>query len=61
MTLRELREKHAWSQRKAAAILGIPERTYRRYEQDENYGSEYKQKMFFILENSREINEEKGC
>ena len=61
MTLKELRTKYKLSQLEAASLLGIPERTYRRYEIDENYGSEIKRKAFIdILNNRFEITEEKG-
>ena len=61
MTLKELRSKYKLSQLDAANIIGIPERTYRRYEIDENYGSEIKRKMFINMLNEQcEITEEKG-
>ena len=61
MTLKELRNKYKISQIEAAAFLGIPERTYRRYETDENYGSDIKRRMFIeMLIEHYEITEEKG-
>ena len=61
MTLKELRTKYKLSQVEAAAILGIPERTYRRYESDEKYGSDIKRRMFIeMLMEHCEITEEKG-
>ena len=61
MTLKELRTKYKISQLEAARILGIPERTYRRYESDENYGSVFKRNAFIsILNEHLEITEEKG-
>lgn len=61
MTLIELRKGYKLSQIEAAAILGIPERTYRRYEIDEKYGSEIKRRMFVEMLNDHcEITEEKG-
>lgn len=61
MTLKQLRNEYKLSQVEASKILGIPERTYRRYESDDNYGSSFKRKMFIeILNNQFEINEEKG-
>ena len=61
MTLKELRTGYGLSQIEAALIIGIPERTYRRYEIDESYGSNIKRKMFFeILNKHCEITEEKG-
>ena len=61
MKLKELRNEYNLSQLEAARILGIPERTYRRYETDDNYGSLIKRKMFINMLNERcEITEEKG-
>lgn len=61
MTLKELREEYKISQIQAANILGIPERTYRRYEIDNNYGSSIKRRMFIEMLNEYcEITEEKG-
>lgn len=61
MTLKELRSEYKLSQLEAAKILGIPERTYRRYEADEDYGSCIKRRMFIEMLNKHcEITEEKG-
>lgn len=61
MTLKELRSEYKLSQQEAAAILGVPERTYRRYELEEDYGSEIKRRAFVELLNRQcEITEEKG-
>ena len=61
MKLKELRNEYNLSQLEAANILGVPERTYRRYETDDNYGSLIKRKMFINMLNERcEITEEKG-
>ena len=61
MKLKELRNEYNLSQLEAANILGIPERTYRRYETDDNYGSLIKRKMFINMLNEHcEITEEKG-
>lgn len=61
MKLKELRNEYNLSQLEAAKILGIPERTYRRYETDDNYGSLIKRKMFINMLNEYcEITEEKG-
>ena len=61
MTLKELRTEYKLSQIEAANILDIPERTYRRYETDDNYGSSIKRRMFIeILNEHCEITEEKG-
>lgn len=61
MTLKEQRIKYQLTQLEAATILGIPKRTYRRYETDEKYGSEIKRKMFTMTLNDYcEITETKG-
>ena len=61
MTLKELRTEYKISQLEAARILGIPERTYQRYESDENYGSVFKRNAFIsILNEHLETTEEKG-
>ena len=61
MTLKELRAEYKLSQLEVASILGIPERTYHRYESDDNYGSEIKRKVFINTLNNRfEIIEDKG-
>lgn len=61
MSLREIRIEYGLSQVEAATILGIPERTYRRYETDENYGSDIKRRMFIEMLNEQcEITEDKG-
>ena len=61
MNLREAREQYNLSQIEAAIMIGVPIRTLRRYEQDDNYGSEYKRQMFIdILRKNCEITEEKG-
>jgi predicted nucleotidyltransferase len=61
MKLKELRNEYNLTQLEAAKILGIPERTYRRYETDDNYGSLIKRKMFINMLNEHcEITEEKG-
>ena len=61
MTLKELRQEYNISQCEASTVLGIPERTYRRYETDEMYGSNIKRQMFIQMLNEHyEITEEKG-
>ena len=60
-SLRELRADYKLMQSEAAAILGIPVRTYRRYESDDNYGSDLKRRMFaMILKDRFGIGEDKG-
>ena len=61
MNLKQLRKEYGISQIEASKILGIPERTYRRYEIDDNYGSDIKRKMFINMLNEHyEITEDKG-
>ncbi len=61
MTLKELRIEYELSQIQAAHILDIPERTYRRYECDDSYGSNIKRKAFIeTLNDHFKITEEKG-
>ena len=61
MELKELRNEYKISQIEAANVLGVPERTYRRYETDEGYGSRIKRQMFIeTLKNHYEITEVKG-
>ena len=61
MTLLETRKQYGVSQVEVAEILGIPVRTYIRYEVDDNYGDELKRKMMISTINERyEITEDKG-
>ena len=61
MTLKETRLHYQLSQADAANIIGVPVRSLRRYETDENYGSLHKRQMFIELLNKHcEITEEKG-
>ena len=39
MSLKEIRESYGLSQVEAASIVGVPVRTFRRYELDEQYGN----------------------
>lgn len=61
MTLKGVRIQYNLSQIEAANIIGIPVRSLRRYELDENYGSTLKRQMFIELLNKHcEISEDKG-
>ena len=61
MTLKELRNQYSLTQLEASTILGVPVRTYRRYETDNNYGDSLKREAFINLLNAHcEITEEKG-
>ena len=61
MNLREIRIGYNLSQADAAHILGVPVRTYRRYESDEQYGSSIKRDAFVnILNSTCQITEDRG-
>ena len=61
MTLYETRKQYKVSQTDIANLLGIPVRTYIRYEQNDDYGSDLKRQTMINLINERyEITEEKG-
>ena len=61
MSLKETRINYGLSQVEAASIVGVPVRTFRRYELNEQYGSSFKRTMFInLLKDKFEITEEKG-
>ena len=61
MTLQELRQKYNISQQKAANIVGMPLRTYARYEADDNYGDKIKRNSIIdLIVKECEITENKG-
>lgn len=61
MTLLEIRKEYKLTQLQASEILNIPERTYRRYEDDNNYGDSIRRNAFIsILKEHCEITEDKG-
>ena len=61
MCLKELREKFNLSIQEVSITTGVPIRTYKRYEADENYGDTLKRKMIeSILIDKYEITESKG-
>ena len=61
MTLKETRDLYGLPQIKSAEIVGIPVRTFRRYEIDEDYGDVLKRKKIIdILIDKCEITEDKG-
>ena len=61
MSLKEVRENYGLSQVEAASIVGVPVRTFRRYELNEQYGSSFKRTLFInLLKDKFEITEEKG-
>ena len=49
MTLLETRQTYKLSQQQVASVLGIPLRTYVRYEKDNTYGDELKRKMMIVI------------
>ena len=61
MELKELRNSYNLSQLEASKIVGMPIRTYRRYEQNDNYGDSLKREKLIELLNKRfEIDEDHG-
>ena len=61
MTLLEIRQTYKLTQLEAANALGMPLRTYVRYEKDNAYGNELKRKMMIQSINEKyEITETKG-
>ena len=61
MRLRELRENYNISQLQAATIVGMPLRSYVRYESDDSYGDDLKrQSIIAKLRSECEITESKG-
>ena len=61
MNLKELRKKYKITQKDAASIVGIPYRTYIRYEENNSYVSTYKYKKIYTdLENKLRIDENHG-
>lgn len=61
MNIRDLRKSSSITQQKASEILGVPLRTYIRYESEEKYQKTLKyQKMYEVLENFLRVDEEHG-
>ena len=61
MLLRETRNKYGLTQKQAALLIGIPYRTYVRYEESDSFSNSYKyRKMVEDLENRLRIDEEHG-
>lgn len=61
MTLLQIRNKYQISQALAASSVGVPLRTYIRYENDNDYGNSLKREsMIQKLMNKYEITEDKG-
>ena len=61
MVIKDLREKYGLSQAQASEAVGIPLRSFVRYESDDSYGDLLKrQKIIDLLNDKYEINETKG-
>lgn len=61
MNLYETRKQYGLGQAEAARVVGIPLRTYRRYEKDDSYGDSLKRAALISRLNEEcEITEEKG-
>ena len=61
MKLKEIRKSHKITQKQASMIIGIPYRTYVRYEEDDSYLDTYKyKKMVEDLSNALRIDESTG-
>lgn len=61
MTLKEIRKQNNLTQLDASTIVGVPVRTYRRYETDDKYGDILKRKIFInLLTEHCLITEERG-
>lgn len=61
MNLKNIRQSGKITQQEASVILGVPLRTYIRYENDEKYEKSLKyQKMCDVLEDKFKIDEEHG-
>ena len=61
MTLREFRKQNEITQKEAAVLIGIPYRTYIRYEENESYANKYMyQKIMDDLKKELSVDENKG-
>ena len=61
MNLKDIRKRHSLTQKQAADLIGIPYRTYVRYEEDDSYVNTYKyKKMVEDLNQKLLIDEEHG-
>ena len=61
MNLKELRKQNDITQKEAALMVGIPYRTYIRYEENEQYAKSYKyKKIMDDLSNLLKVDEEHG-
>ena len=61
MRLKEVRKSYGLTQKEAALLVGVPLRTYVRYEDEENYSDLYKyNKILEDLINKKKIDEDHG-
>ena len=61
MTLQEFRKERKLTQKEASILVGIPYRTYMRYEEDQKYEGSFKyQKILETLLEKTKIDEENG-
>ena len=61
MDLIDLRKQHGLTQKEAAQLIGVPYRTYIRYEENPSYVGSFKYRMFLsTLENALRVDEEHG-
>ena len=61
MVLKQIRQQHGLTQKEASSLIGIPYRTYVRYEEDASYSTSYKyKKMVEDLNNLLRIDENHG-
>ena len=61
MVLSEIRKRNGLTQKEAALLIGVPYRTYVRYEEDDYYANSFKYRMMVEeLSNKLRIDEEHG-
>ena len=61
MKLVEIRKQNGWTQKEAATLIGVPYRTYLRYEESDSYLDSFKYRMMVEdLSNKLRIDEEHG-
>ena len=61
MVLSEIRKQNGLTQKEAALLIGVPYRTYVRYEEDDHYANSFKYRMMIEeLSNKLRIDEEHG-
>ena len=61
MSLKQVRATYNLSQLQASKLVGVPLRTYLRYEKDEQYGNKLKRQMMInIINKACEVTEDKG-